>query len=455
MNSSFFINLNRCVNLTYDSYNSKDFLAKNYYSENHIISFNNIQETIENSILNIAGKLPLNKVPGPIYVLVARKLEYDGFKYGDCLDKIYQEIASSECFSDNYATISNHATLDDIKKSNVSKYSFKNNYEIFILYPNISSDLRYFLNYSTYIMTNQHVFNIIADPYLYQILNDEDKTNYYDKLNEFYDMSSTINPNSITSINNYITSRKKITAFSDYQRLNNTLCGLGGCASEFGEPLKNIFTPKDTPRNNYVPNKCLLQLNTRLYNNTDINYGLETITSNLLNINAIGNIYNSDNNDRYNNADEYDELNKRYVKYPGIQEIIFSAFKIKTDNNKNVLNMPWGNIILSNSYAITDLYPLLPGNFIYSANNNYRLLFNTLGQLYVHINNNGKWVSFKTLNDKIVKGLINLSIVDNSLTIKSTIIDINILPKTTINLPLTVILDNNGNLKMYGNYFES
>jgi len=117
--------------------------------------------------------------------------------------------------------------------------------------------------------------------------------------------------------------------------------------------------------------------------------------------------------------------------------------------------MPWGNIILSNSYAITDLYPLLPGNFIYSANNNYRLLFNTLGQLYVHINNNGKWVSFKTLNDKIVKGLINLSIVDNSLTIKSTIIDINILPKTTINLPLTVILDNNGNLKMYGNYFES
>jgi hypothetical protein len=74
MNSSFFINLNRCVNLTYDSYNSKDFLAKNYYSENHIISFNNIQETIENSILNIAGKLPLNKVPGPIYVLVARKL---------------------------------------------------------------------------------------------------------------------------------------------------------------------------------------------------------------------------------------------------------------------------------------------------------------------------------------------------------------------------------------------
>jgi len=458
MNSSFFINLNRCINLTYDDYNAKNFLAKNYYNETYIIDFSNIQSSIEKSINNLASKLPLKKVPGPIYILMSRKLEYDGYKYGTCLDQIYANNARSDCFFYNsFKTISAHATLEDIKKSNVSNYSFKNNYEIFILYPNITNDLKYFINYSSFLMSNQHVFNLIADPYLYQVLNSENKINYYSSINFFLNMNSAINPNSIAAINNYVRNVKKNGKYSDYEKMNDTLCGLGGCASEYREPLNKIFTPEDTPRNNYVPNKCLLQLNKNIYYNNFSLYGINITTSNLLNVNEIGNIYNNDDKDKYNKTKEYEDLNKRYVKYPGIQEIVFSAFQINTDYNNNVLNMPWGNnVLLSNNYVISDLFPLLHGNYLYSTNNNYRLLLNPIGQLFIYKKNFISWELFKSLNDRMVMGLINLSLENNTLIIKSKIDNISILTGPSMDkAPFAVILDNNGNLKMYGNYFDT
>jgi hypothetical protein len=67
--------------------------------------------------------------------MYARKLEYTGFKYGSSLDDIYASGSKPSCNKNDddckkYSFISNFAKLDDIKNSNTSDFSFKDNYSL-------------------------------------------------------------------------------------------------------------------------------------------------------------------------------------------------------------------------------------------------------------------------------------------------------------------------------------
>lgn len=470
-------NLNRCINMTFTKYSAKDFLSKNYYYETSNIPINDLETTVINSIINLSANMPLKKVPGPVYVMYARKLEYTGFKYGSSLDDIYASGSKPSCNKNDddckkYSFISNFAKLDDIKNSNTSEFSFKYNYEIYILYPNLSVDKKYFTNYSSYVTTNEHIYNLLTDPYLYQVIYDQDQVDYQ-KSKRILIENLHINPNYIASINDSIKKFKKNnnkntnTKFRDF---NDILCGNGGCSSDYGEDLNNIFTAKNQPQNAYVPNKCLMQLNidNKQKNNdiNDINIGLNIITSNISAVNAIGNIYNSESFDNSNPV--YEDLNTRYSQYPGIQEITFSCFQVNSYHNainNYMLNLPWGNILLCKYYAITDnsngYFTLNPEEILLSPNGNYFLYFNSSGQIGIYkrtyVSNFIHCQLYYALNDYLEVPLpINLTISNKSLIINTKTknnITIPIGNSDATNSPYAIVLDNDGYIRMYGDYF--
>jgi len=461
------IDLKRSVNMTFNKYKSKEFLSNNYYHESSNVNVNDIDNTIINSIKNLSKTMPFEKVPGPIFVISARKLEYDKFKYEDdnCLEDIYINGNKSYCYNlhnNDYNFITNFVSLDAIKQSNLSNFSYKNNCEIHILYPNLSRDLRYFTNYASYAMTNEHIYNILTDPYLYQILNTEDTVDYLQAKRMLIE-GLHLNPNYITNINDSINKLKENK--SSYQSHNKILYKKGGCVCDYGEDLYNIL---GLPTSKYVPNKCLMQLNKDNKNdisyNTDIDFGLDAIKTNLINSSNIGNIYTTSQN---TNPD-YNELSKRNTEYPGIQEIVFSTAQINSEYNvinNYILNLPWGNILLCRYYIIIEniYYFITPDDILMSQNGLYFLYFNSLGQIGVYkrsyVNDFIHIQLYYTLNNhKIIKDPINIGISNNKLVINTVNASDNVIIPigndiNSSNTPFAVVLDNDGYLRMYGDYF--
>lgn len=470
INNSLYIDLKRSINMTFNKYKSKEFLSNNYYHETSNVNVNDIDITIINSIKNLAKIMPFEKVPGPIFVMSARKLEYDKFKYDNdkpCLEDIYINGNKSYCYNlhnNDYNFITNFVSLDDIKKSNLSKFTYKNNCEIHILYPNLSINLKYFTNYTSYAMTNEHIYNILTDPYLYQILNTQDNVDYFQAKRMLIE-GLHLNPNYIGNINESINKLKKIQPgynTSSYQSDNQILYEKGGCVCDYGEDLNNIL---NSPNSKYVPNKCLMKLSKdNISYNTDIDFGLNAIKTNLINTSNLGNIYKT----TQNTNSEYNELNIRNTQYPGIQEIVFSAVQINYENNEinnYILNLPWGNILLCRYYIIIDniYYYITPDDILMSSNGLYFLYFNSFGQIGIYkknfVNDFIHIQLYYTLNNnQIIKDPINLGLSNNSLII-NTINNTNniIIPIgnniNSSNTPFAVVLDNDGYLRMYGDYF--
>jgi hypothetical protein len=68
----------RCVYMTFEQYKNGDHLNDKMYIHQGITK--NVKEFVVNHLKELAAKLPFKKVPKPIYVLLAKKLEYDSAK---------------------------------------------------------------------------------------------------------------------------------------------------------------------------------------------------------------------------------------------------------------------------------------------------------------------------------------------------------------------------------------
>ena len=86
---SSFLLFERCVYMTQKSFNNKNHIPTNFYKEEGIINIkgnviiDELNEIVINNIKNLANELSkINgvppKVPGPIYFMYAKKLEYSG-----------------------------------------------------------------------------------------------------------------------------------------------------------------------------------------------------------------------------------------------------------------------------------------------------------------------------------------------------------------------------------------
>jgi hypothetical protein len=75
----------RCVFMSQKQYYSKSHLNKNMLCISETTT--DVDAYVKNRIKEIASKLPNGKVPAPIYVMYAKKLEYASTIFGDCVDE--------------------------------------------------------------------------------------------------------------------------------------------------------------------------------------------------------------------------------------------------------------------------------------------------------------------------------------------------------------------------------
>ena len=159
------------------------------------------------------------------------------------------------------------------------------------------------------------------------------------------------------------------------------------------------------------------------------------------------------------------ELSLLNDKYPGVPEIVMSLYnyneKLKSDK---ITYMPWGNELLTIEYLFNIYSPLEVNSEIYSFNNKYVLTMNTDGLIYVYNKTTKNILYF--INKKKIKNSIScmynksgfsIQILDDNNNQRSENLDTNI-PKLISDCddciePFTMIIDNSGNLKIYGNSF--
>lgn len=173
---------NKCLFLTFKEYKEQKFIPKNFYYDKGIT--NDVDTFITNSLKILSSKISNGKIPEPIYVIYAKKLEYDGTILGKCYDDVANGITNpSSCdANDNIATykfisnnIKDEKDQEKLKNSNLSKFVFKGNYEVYIYYPSLNTNFKYFTNYYSYMITNSWMSHIISNSMLYEILEVENK----------------------------------------------------------------------------------------------------------------------------------------------------------------------------------------------------------------------------------------------------------------------------------------
>ena len=86
----------RCVFMTQQQYNSNSHINNNILCVTDITT--NVDLYVTNKIKEIASKLPNGKVPSPIYVMYAKRLEYTGTIFGACVDEAlpYKNIVTEQ-----------------------------------------------------------------------------------------------------------------------------------------------------------------------------------------------------------------------------------------------------------------------------------------------------------------------------------------------------------------------
>lgn len=161
------------------------------------------------------------------------------------------------------------------------------------------------------------------------------------------------------------------------------------------------------------------------------------------------------------------ELSLLNNKYPGVPEIVMSFYNYNYDLKRDkIVKMPWGGELISQEYLFNAYSPLDIDNTIYSFNNKYGLKINKIGLIFVYEIETNRIIYF--LNDIPIKGKSILSmmfdktgfivqIMDNENNQRKGVIE-KVIPKIINDCelcqePITMIIDDNGNLRFYGNSF--
>lgn len=392
--------------------------------------------------------------------------------------------------------------IEKLKTSSLSSYKFKGNYEVVISIPNLNKDKNFFTSYFDYYKQNMFYNLIVNDNEFLNIIPIDKKIPesikkifkdqaQYDKFVEFYNKSS----------------------IKDYPLKNDLLsvCYELGCSSDNGEDLQEIV-PKisdnfDDRVNNakgkapYFPTKCL---RTSFYKKNMIDYDddeykeqlkkrlLEKINNYKDNLEKIKRGEEPENqsgdnitdvlknaafdfrNEKYNNKNREDysedynrkilsELAFRYNTVPGVQEIVFSVFKVNNsiEEINNITSvMPWGDILLEEDMV-------LPEGDEFNIDKNTLKSFNKQYQIKIFLNklwlfkNNGL---FRKLFDEDFSSYTNrMLIIENGMLAvyandamgnKDNRFNINIISNVNYKSPISLIIENDGRINIYDNGFN-
>jgi hypothetical protein len=188
------------------------------------------------------------------------------------------------------------------------------------------------------------------------------------------------------------------------------------------------------------------------------------------------NQFSSDFNEKENNkAKQLNHYSKDYSiniikelmflrsRYPGIQEIVFPLYKY-TGDNKNTIDPPWGQLFLTRGHIIDYNESIEINIKKYSLNNEYFLMMNDSGQIYVKKHDTDEIYYYLNINvisnPLYMKFTTNISITfrdpDTNNVYPKTVSDpeIKIIMKDEIHKePFNLYLNNEGKLRVYSNGF--
>lgn len=504
-----------CYFMTIKQYKDKNHLPTNFYYIKGETT--DVDLYVKNEIIKLSQEMPLNKIPLPIIVMYAKKKIFQQTIMGECFDNIlFNNNEISSCKYDKnvkeYYKISNkikeYNEVEKIKQTNLAIYKDSNIYEIYIYFPSLTTSKKYIPNFHGIKSTNSYMQYFVRNDIVFNAMR-----NGFD-VNSFVEDLKKINVSS-DKINQLVNERLKIYIKENplYNELQN-ICLTNGCISNYGEDFDELL-PKRTKdasqqeteaeaKAPYYPTKCLNTIN---YEDNmfklDANF-YETIKKNIsectdrfinnhnyikeANINQIDpNINNKsfvdelkkcyfnyrhntitpDYNDggRYHYSKIYNkniltELATRNAGYPGIYEYVFPTFSINKDHpdlKDYLLELPWGNQIITKKYIIDKLYP---NDFYYSFNNIYKLKFNNNGVLLVtDIYDNIIYILSKNkVNIPVEVNFENGNLVIYHKNERGDVVPaeyikvINYSNKDAIR-PFSMILDNNGDLCVYANKY--
>ena len=132
-NNENFLKFERCVNLTFKEYDEKDYMNDNIFCEEFETTIDNIKNEIKNRISGIQRVHTFeDKLPLPIYVMIAKVIEHDpNNEAANIINIFLNEI------TDTSVKNKIQKNLNKFKKTSLVKYTFQGNYKIVIYIPNL------------------------------------------------------------------------------------------------------------------------------------------------------------------------------------------------------------------------------------------------------------------------------------------------------------------------------
>lgn len=322
----------RCIYMTHGQYAKGEHLNDKIYI--HKGTTNNIKKFVSNHLQELASKLPFKKVPKPIYILLAKKLEYDSANsilpasckeaYKDLKSGVLEYAALKEKYTtDNNTTVYSQsvgnnvrnydiscfldkdnklldATSSDIEKkefvydrlgagnsieylqkSSLASYKFNENYEVIIYVPNLTRDLKYFTSFFDFSNQNKWMNMICSEDSVFLSIIPFQKDYKESIVNSVGDEAYESN-DKFKKIVNDLNEKNEL----EYPFIKDMsyMCFNMGCVSEYGEDLDEIVptvgNTYDEQLSNarakgpYFPTKCL---RTDYYNKHMIDFEKEDI----------------------------------------------------------------------------------------------------------------------------------------------------------------------------------
>ena len=409
-----FLRFQRCVNLTYQEYTNKDYMNNNIYCEEFITQLSTIKSEIKNKLSNIpVVNAYQSKIPLPIYVMIAKVIEYDPDNEDASIAK-YMRDDLDDSLQNKMDSIE-----DKLKKTSVIKYTFQGNYKIVIYIPNLMKIIRganinkytYFPSITSTSHQNRWMNLLVSrkSMFLKAVKNNFDFTGeLVEKIGDEYLSKQGKDKEKMDRI---IREKNKDAWERDllYYELEKSCLNMG-CVSEEGEDFDEIvpmynpdgaimeyFAKQNSP---YHAAKCLQTQNFSEYmydedskrgkfakearelieekyeTNEEINEDLrnnkvpegEYFSGSFESVvkmavaEARSEIYDkpgkkSHQYSKHFNLNMLKDLARRYRRYPGVPEMTFRLYRLNELDSefKSMFHyMPWGNKLLTPEYVLNE-----------------------------------------------------------------------------------------------------
>ena len=293
-NNGSFLKKERCVNLTFEEYNEKDYLNDNIFCEEFDVKLTNIKSEIKRRLKLLRDTKMIDayqsRLPLPIYIMIAKKIEYDGNDKNANTVKVFLDEL------DDPEMIKNLENLQEaFKKTSMVKYTFQGKYAVVIYIPNLmkitkgknTNKYTYFPSLESASQQNKWMNFIVSKNSMYfrAVKQDYDYTKeVIDKKgrDEYWDMKEEDRQ----ELNKGIRKKNRDSWEHDllYYELEKT-CLNAGCVSDIGEDFEELV-PKysqdgaemdnnSKKKSPYYPSKCFQTKNYKDYMFDDSGLGEE------------------------------------------------------------------------------------------------------------------------------------------------------------------------------------